>query len=559
MRIRNQYVLWMRLGVRAWEAATVVSLGRDRHGLLVAAALGCALYDVALATLLRRGVRLPLVLRGAADCVDIAAWSLVLGTGSVAPMAAAPLCLEIGLRYGWRGVGGPFAVGAGVVLLRMAAGRPAQLADVSLVWWTLVTAVVGAVARQYLRRKLDRQRRLAGAETEAAASQADLAGQNSVAAGADTVVDLLTRTAPLLAVDGASPRPSPLAAWKLALAQASADHASYLRVVLARWQRTWNRASPDLASYVHLTCAGESGLLLLSPHQVQALGQALDECDLRGRVTVAVPRPALPGRRQVLLVGDRELVVPPDPQPALRTMDVGPTAFVLATFLYLGHSLPALEAVPLWAACPSAAAAAGLAWWSHRHLAREGHAGYHEVIAAALLLGACDAVVSTLTMRNPYPDGLAGVPGAVFPAWFAPLLLIYARDLSGSARVIYGGLALAVVAASFALLPGPVPPWQVPVALIWPAASVMMSLGLRDFLDRDAADFRAELASARAAAVASAFRRGRRLVTELAAAAAEQTRRDYAAIRTRLDGDVAAEVDRRLQEADARLTALRAD
>jgi hypothetical protein len=378
-----------------------------------------------------------------------------------------------------------------------------------------------------------------------------------VAVGADTVVDLLTRTAPLLTVDGAAPRTSPLAAWKLALARASADQASYLGVVLARWQRTWNRASADLAAFVDLTCAGAAGTLLLSPHQVRALWRALDRAGLRGRVAVAVPRPAFPGREQVLLVGDRTLVVPPDPEPALRTMDMGPTAFVLAMFLILGHSLPTLEAVPLWATAPLAAAAGGLAWWSHRHLARRGHEGYHEVIAAALLLGAADAVVSTLTMRSPFPDHVAGVPGAVFPAWFAPLYLIYARDVSAPVRLAYGGLALLIVAAGFALLPGPFPAWHGPVALIWPAASVLMSLGLRDVFDRDAADFRAELAAARERAVATAFQRGRALVIELAAAAAAQTRGDFAAIRSRLEGDVAVEADRRLREVDARLTALR--
>src|SRR5215831_10151415 len=113
-RIRNQFFLWMRLGVRAWEAATVVSLGLDRHGVLVAAAVGCALLDVGQGALLRRRARLPLVLRGAVDAVDVAAWSLVLGPGSVAPMAAAPLCLELGLRYGWRGTGGPVVIGAAV-------------------------------------------------------------------------------------------------------------------------------------------------------------------------------------------------------------------------------------------------------------------------------------------------------------------------------------------------------------------------------------------------------------------------------------------------------------
>jgi hypothetical protein len=238
-------------------------------------------------------------------------------------------------------------------------------------------------------------------------------------------------------------------------------------------------------------------------------------------------------------------------------MDIGPTAFVLATFLILGHALPTLEAVPLWAAGPMAAAAAGLAWWSHRYVTRRGTDGYGAVIGAALFLGACDAAISTLTMRNPFPDHLAGVPGAVFPAWFAPLYLIYGRDLSRPVRLWYGGLAVAIVAASFALLPRPIPLWHVPVALIWPAASVAICLGLRSVLDRDAADFGAELAAARERAVITAFGRGRALVIELVAAAAAEARTDFAAVRSRLEGRVAAEAERRLREVETRLAALR--
>jgi hypothetical protein len=101
-----------------------------------------------------------------------------------------------------------------------------------------------------------------------------------------------------------------------------------------------------------------------------------------------------------------------------------------------------------------------------------------------------------------------------------------------------------------------VPAWQVPVALIWPAAAFLICLGLRDVLDRDAADVNAELEAARHQAVRRAFRRGRALVIELAAGAAAQAWSDYEAVRRRLDPRIAAEAERRLYEVDARLAVL---
>src|SRR6266851_9300827 len=105
------YFLWNRLAVRAVEAVTLVALGRDPHGLGVAAAAACAVYDICIAWALRRS-GLPVWLRLGLDSLDVAAWSLELGHAmDAAAMAAAPLSLEMGMRSGWRGLTAPAAVG----------------------------------------------------------------------------------------------------------------------------------------------------------------------------------------------------------------------------------------------------------------------------------------------------------------------------------------------------------------------------------------------------------------------------------------------------------------
>src|SRR5215831_15041279 len=77
--IRDRYLLWWRLAVRVVEASTLVALGRDGHGLGIVAAVACALYDVALATLLRRFGRMALWPRLALDALDVTGWTLAIG------------------------------------------------------------------------------------------------------------------------------------------------------------------------------------------------------------------------------------------------------------------------------------------------------------------------------------------------------------------------------------------------------------------------------------------------------------------------------------------------
>ena len=555
--MRDRYFIWWRLSVRFVEAASLVALGRDGHGIGVAAAVACALYDVGLAMWLRRTGRSALWWRLGLDSIDVAAWSHAIGGPSaVASLAATPLALEAGLRFGWRGLVVPAAVGGLASAGSRATGQPIGLAPFL---WPLIGVGLAILVDRYIGLRLDRRLRIADQEIEAAASRAELAGQNSVAAGADSTVDLLTRTMPLLSAGGRTLLPSRLAAWKLALAEASAGHASYLGVVVARWQRLRNSMSPDLRSDVELRCLEGSGTLLLSPAQAESLDSILDGLSLSGVQAVSAPRPAPAGRQQVLLVGDTRVVLAADPGPSAPSLDPGPLVLLLGAGAILSQTPPGSDEVPLQVTVPLAAATALLALWAYRQVDRRGPAAHGVVLLAALALGAVDALVATLTMRNPYTDHLARFPFLLFLAWLGPLYVVYWRDLSRPLRRLAVGGTTAVVAAGFALLPSAVPAGHLFVAAVWPASMLLASLRLRDILAQDEIAVAAELEHRQGTTVDAAYRRGQRLVIDLVKAAAADAWAAYREVRAELPRAVAEEFERRLAEVDRRLVALRGD
>jgi hypothetical protein len=328
-------------------------------------------------------------------------------------------------------------------------------------------------------------------------------------------------------------------------------------VAAARWQRLRNSMSPDLATDVELRCVEGVGTLLLSPAQAEEFHRLLDRLPLRGVETLAVPAPAAAGREQVLLVGGWRVTLPADARPSLPPLDLGPIALLLGAVSILGQSLPNGDGVPVPATLALACVACALAWWAHHDAERRGRAGHAAILLAALPLAAADAVLATLTMRNPSIDHLARFPFLLFLIWFGPLLILYSRDLSDRLRWLLVGGAGTVVAAGFALLPAPVPVMHAMVAVVWPASAILACLGLREMLERDEGDVVAVLERRHQAAVDRAYRRGRRLVVDLVASAAADAWNGYVEVRAGLPPAVGAEFERRLTEVDGRLAALR--
>src|SRR5258708_3723136 len=112
--LRDPYLMWWRLAVRVVEAASLIALGRNAHGIGVAAAAAFAVYDVGLAVWLRRAGRDAFWARLALDTADVVAWSLAIGApADAAVLIASPLAAEAGVRSGRPRLGGPLVGGTG--------------------------------------------------------------------------------------------------------------------------------------------------------------------------------------------------------------------------------------------------------------------------------------------------------------------------------------------------------------------------------------------------------------------------------------------------------------
>ncbi|MFI6603091.1 hypothetical protein ACIBHX_43200 [Nonomuraea sp. NPDC050536] len=545
----TRFFLNLRLASRVTVGMSAATTGRPW---LAVAAFACVLYDVLYYLALRRGLRIPLPVRLALDAADVSVWSMLYGAPLDAPsLVAAPLAFETALLRGATGLLAPLVVCVAASTVLLATGG--QLSPAPLLWPGF-GAVGGLLFSRYLEARLRQRLRTAEAERQAARSQAELAGRHSVAVGADTVVDLLTRTWPLLAVPG-KPAASPLSAWRQRLSEETADHAEYLAVALLRWEQRHNLASPDLSRDVEFRPTGGCSSLLLTPHQVSVLEELLVRLAPTGTVTVTVPRPRPLGLRQDLHLGDRAVSLPADERPHTPPFDPGPAMIGLGALGSLGHAYPDMDGVPLPPALGLTASGLAVAWWAHRRVMARGTSAHGVVLAAALGFGAVDALVSTAFMQTLESGGLTRLPYLHFLLFAGPLAVMYLRDLSAARR--WGTLAAtgAILAACTALLPVPLHLADV-TALSWPLAFTAGTSSLRDLLDEENSGFDEELARARAAAVSEGYRGGRADVLLLVREAAEEARRRLTQDRTALDPVFLPEIERRLTEVDHRLATL---
>ncbi|GIH67172.1 hypothetical protein Msi02_79890 [Microbispora siamensis] len=446
-----RFRLNLRLAVRLTCAVSLPGIRWPAHqGTVVAAAVLCAAYDVALFMLLRRGARVPHMLRLTLDVLDTAAWCVMLG-GSVEPAAliASPSGLEVALRKGARAVAVPVVVGTAAAVTMHAAGEAVSAAPFAL---PALGVLGGLLIRRYRAGRLRERLWEAAAERQAAAGRAELAGQHSVAVGADTAVDVLTRTWPLLAVPGRSSA-FPLAAWRQGLAERAAGHAEYLGTALLRWEREHNSGHPELRRDVDFEIEGAAGATLLSPGQVTALGEALTLLGPSGRVPVRVPDAAPLGHRQELSVGPHRVELAADPRPRTPPFDPGPLVIALGGIGGLTQAGGDMDGVPLPVAAAVTALALLTAWWAHRLVTRRGLAARPRVLAACLTVGAADAVVSTLTMTNVAAAGLTRQPYLYFLLFSGPLAIMYLRDLTRPQRLATAAAMAGIVGGAAMLLP----------------------------------------------------------------------------------------------------------
>ncbi|MCA1702612.1 MAG: hypothetical protein LC808_04830 [Actinobacteria bacterium] len=297
------------------------------------ALLGSVLVDVAIWVALRRTRRLALPPRLAVDMADISVWSLAPypeGFYDYAVLPGVPLAIEAGLARRSGGFVVPAANVAATVVVRRALRCPVQFGAFA---WQLMAVAAGAGFARYnhlLRQQVELEWGQRRSADEAAAF---LAGQNSVAMGADTVIDRLGAITPLLGPT----RPGHalyllVDQWKPSLAAATSERAVYLKTALLKWEQQHN-LDPDLSRFVELHLGEGDGTKLLTGQQAEVLRGLLDDgCQLRAIVKVKLPYPAKawqrPGRGFDLQVGEMLLRVPDDRSPSPRPPDVAPLTFM---------------------------------------------------------------------------------------------------------------------------------------------------------------------------------------------------------------------------------------
>ncbi|MFF5207835.1 hypothetical protein [Streptosporangium sp. NPDC000396] len=548
----TQFFINLRLVARIAVCVMAVADRRLTPPVALTACAICLAYDLAFYLCLRHGLCFPPWLRLVLDMADVAGWSVVMGDPIDAPaLLAAPLAFERALVQGTRALAVPLAAGLATNAALLTAARPCS---VSPFLWPAFAVLSGLGLARYLELRLYAHLRTALADREAARGQAELAGRHSIAVGADTVVDLITRTWPLLAVPGKAVH-SPLAAWRQHLAEQAIGCADYLSAALSRWEQRHNLASPDLARDVQLRTESGCGSLLLSRRQVARLEAELVRLEPRNLVVVTVTEPRPLGQRQEIQIGEDLVILPEDTPARVPSLDPGPSMIALGAVGSLSHSWPKLDAVPLPVGLLLMISGLVAAWWSHRQIVTDGDSAHGRVLAAALAFGTVDALVATTLLTNLTAGGLTRMPFLHFPLFAGPLAVMYVRDLSRRQRAVAVAASAAVFAACSALLPVPVRLADL-TALLWPLAFTVGASTLRDLLIQEKAAFDEVLAQERAVVIQEGYQNGRQAVLELVRRAHEEAERRLAEDGALIGPLLVPEIQHRLAEVRRRLTSL---
>lgn len=559
LRKRARFHTTIRLATRIAQVGLARGSRSSRRRTVIGA-VASALVDVGVGAVLRSSEEFALWPRLVADAADTAVWSLGHDRADLASLTGTPLAMEAGVRLGRRGVVVP-AVNAGVTsVLRAARGRPISLA--SFRFQTMAVGCGAGLARyEESRHKAALARRRH--EVDARCQQAYLAGQNDVAMGADSIIDLLSRTDPLM-VSVARGRTAlgettgrQLAAWKQSLATTTERHAAYLGLVLTQWQRSRNGARADLAADVTFDLAEGDGTLTLTPRQAATLMTVLDALPLRGTVPVSPLRPGTivdPNLAIRLTIGDQVIEIPPDPHSELTPFDVGPLGFVTAALWTLDGLLPTGPRADARLVGPLAATEVLLVAWSHRLVAREGREAHLRVLAMALVAGVLDCVAITTSMRE--TRSADGVPFFPASASITPAMLmlpLYWCDLSPLQRQLIVGVLVATVALGVALHPDRPPLRHVALELLWPLSALISMASVDATFVAEERRLRSRTDAGDEASIAEAFDKGRSTVIDLATAGYQRTSEEFARVRGDLEPDLVAEIGRRLDEVAKRL------
>lgn len=550
-----------RLVIRASMYIAVAGAAAPGSGPWRTALPAFVVVDLVTWRILIRDNRFGLWWRMPLDCIDIAFWSLsplpTSGGYDISMLVGIPLSIESGFRLGAVAALVPVVAGASIGSFRALAGEPALPFTAC---WMALGVGLGISLYAYCRR-MDTQAEAERHRRQAAdARWAFMVGQNDVAMGADSVVDLLEGVVPVLGRPGTDSALWRLAdGWKGRLASDTAAHSSYLRVSLLGWETAHNR-HPDLSSRVELHLGEGVGTEILTGRQVADLHQALDAADLRGVVPVArVGREGVerrPGAALGLDIGGRVLRVAADRAAAVRPVDVGPVTYGLIAGLLFGTIAPRSGAVPVSWVCLAVGVCGAAAWWSHRRLVVDGPAA-----RAAILRVAVGAAIAITLLTNPMVTLPVNADGESQYLCLGVMLLaflggMYSHGLARNELAVLGAGALVSTLLAVVLTPTSLDPRSLIVTLIQVTSPYPICRHISRSLGRATRRHQEATAEEDERARQEAFQQGRASVLDLVRAARDDARAQLSAVADGLDPSLRSLVGSRLEEVDRRLASL---
>lgn len=563
LEIRPTLHLAFRLTVRVDQVLERTGAASEGAGAWRVALPFFVLLDIAIWLILRRrddfGVRWRLPL----DALDAAFWTLsplpASGETTLALLIAVPLAVEAGVRMGWRSSVVPASLLASTTIAGMLVAKPVQV--IGVVWLVLAASVGMAFYRycHHLDSRTERERRRFLA---AARRRAYLAGQNDVAMGASSAVDVIEGLVPVLGRPASGSALWRLAdGWKSQLGANTSQEAAYLHVALLEWERLHN-THPDLSGLVRIEVEEGHGTTLLSVTQVAQLRQALESLPLRGRILVRrqdADDPHIPGQELRLEVGGHSVVLPADRRASPSPLDPAAVAYYYVAVLVVAWLLPVNGAVAAPAVGLGTVVCVAAGFLSHRRTVAQGRRARVGVYVGAIAVSALLVALSTQSGTALKPDGEPAIAFAASLVLLSFLGGYYWTSLGRRRWMVPVSLASATI---LGLLVYPFPSVlnarPVAAALLYNVFPFFPLRHLSQALDRAAASHARTVQAVDADAERASFLEGRDSVVGLVRQAREDALDQLARLGTELDGGLAQLAARRLQEVEERLRKIEA-
>lgn len=559
LEIRTTLHLALRLTVRVNQALEMSGAASEGAGLLWRLALPAFIVlDLVVWRILRNDDRFGLAWRLPLDALDAAFWTTsplpLSGSADMALLVGIPLGVEAGVRMGWKSMVLPAALLVSTSCAAWLVDKPVQIMGLG---WIVLAALVGLAFlrhcdHQHARVEVERRRVLAATKW-----RAYLAGQNQVAMGASSAVDVIEGLVPVL---GRPPVGSALGrladGWKGQLSQSTSQEAKYLQVAALEWERRHN-AHPDLSGLVTVGVEAGQGTTLLTPPQVVQFEDALERLDPRGRVTIALPdaeTPRLPGQVLRLDVNGHAVILPAD-----RRAKPSPLDSALVAYLYVGI-LVAVWVLPVGGTVPVLPVAIGVglcvvgAVASHRRTLTHGERARPGVLATAALVATTLTLLAGFATAPVNSDGVAIMGSGVGLILLSFLGGFYWRSLGRWRWLVPAAIATNVI-LGVVVHPAPsaVNLRTVLASLLYNVFPFFPCRHLDMALQRAADRHRSFVETDDEGVERAAFLEGRESVVGLVRQAQEEAARQLSTLAPGLDPAVAALVGARLQEVERRL------